>query len=87
MKADKANEASFLVRVTPRARRTQFTGRMQAGSNTELISYLASVLDVHRSAIEVASGEHSRNKRVSVKGCTMADVESAFKADISTRLP
>jgi len=98
LKADKANEASFLVRVTPRARRTQFTGLMQDGANTiikiavaappidgranaQLISWLASVLDVPRSAIEVASGEHSRNKRVRVRGCTMADIEKTFKPD------
>jgi uncharacterized protein (TIGR00251 family) len=98
LKADKANEASFLVRVTPRARRTQFTGLMQDGANTifkiavgappidgranaELISWLASTLDIPRSAIDVASGEHSRNKRVRIRGCTMADVDNAFKPD------
>jgi uncharacterized protein len=98
LKVDKASEASFLVRVTPRARRTQFTGFMEDGANTifkiavgapaiegranvELISWLAAVLDVPRSAIEVASGEHSRNKRVRIRGRTIADVKNAFKPD------
>ena len=49
-------------------------------ANAELISWLASLLDVPRSAIEVASGEHSRNKRVRVAGRTMADIENAFNA-------
>lgn len=104
MNAAKANDASFLVRVAPRARRTQFTGVMQKGENSifkiavaaqpiegranaELISYLASVLDVPRSAIEVASGEHSRIKRVRVRGRALADVENAFKPDNSDELP
>jgi uncharacterized protein len=98
LKVARIDEVAFLVRVTPRARRTQFTGLMQDGAsaifkiavaappvdgraNVELISYLASVLDVPRSAIEVAAGEHSRNKRVHVRGRTLADVENAFKPD------
>ena len=98
MKDAGIDEAAFLVRVTPRARCTQFTGFMQDGANTifriavsappidgranaELISYLASMLDVPRSAIAVAAGEHSRNKRVRVRGRTLADVENAFRPD------
>lgn len=104
MKATTGNSASFLVRVTPRAQRTQFTGLMQDGANTifriavaappiegrannELISYLASALDVPRSAIDVASGEHSRNKRVRITGRTLTEIQSAFKPDNNTQLP
>jgi uncharacterized protein len=50
-------------------------------ANAELISWLASLLDVPRSAIEVTAGEHSRNKRVRVRGRTLLDVENAFKPD------
>jgi uncharacterized protein len=50
-------------------------------ANEELISYLADVLDVSRSAVEVIAGEHSRNKVVRVRGCSPAQVESAFKPD------
>ncbi|MBV8631638.1 MAG: DUF167 domain-containing protein [Silvibacterium sp.] len=88
------------MRITPRARRTQFTGVVEDGANTvfriavaapplegraneELISWLASVLDVPRSAIEVASGEHSRNKRIRVRGRTAGELEEAFKPDKS----
>jgi uncharacterized protein len=56
-------------------------------ANAELITYLASVFDIPRSAIEVTSGEHSRNKRVHVKGRTLADVESAFKPDNKAEVP
>ena len=104
MKASKGSDASFLVRVTPRARRTQFTGVMQDGANTifriavaappiegrantELISWLASVLDVPRSAIEVASGEHSRNKSVRVRGRSLQEIEDALKLDNGAQLP
>jgi uncharacterized protein len=89
---------SFLVRVTPRAGRTQFLGVIGEGAeaafrivlaappvdgraNEELISYLAGVLDVPRTAVEVISGEHSRNKVVRVRGCNSAQVKSAFKPD------
>ena len=100
MKAARDDLASFLVRVTPRAPRTQLNGIIQNGvdtiykvaiaappiggrANAELIRYIASVLDVPRSAIEVASGEHSRNKLVRVRGCTLAQVENAFEPDNS----
>ena len=56
-------------------------------ANAELISWLAAELNVPRSAIEISSGEHSRNKRVHIIGCTLADVENAFHPDNSTQLP
>ena len=52
---------------------------LEGRANAELTLYLASVLDVPRSAVEIASGEHSRNKRVLVRGRSLADVENAFK--------
>ena len=104
MKEARRDGTSFLVRVTPRAGRTKFTGLMQDGhdtifkiavaappvegrANEELISYLAALLDVPRSAVTVASGEHSRNKLVRVRGRALADIEFAFNPDNSARLP
>jgi uncharacterized protein (TIGR00251 family) len=56
-------------------------------ANEALISYLADVLDVPRSAVEVASGEHSRNKVVRVKDRTAAQVENAFQPDKKAQVP
>jgi uncharacterized protein len=56
-------------------------------ANAELISWLASILNVPRSAIEVTAGEHSRNKRVRVSGRTLLDIENAFKPDNNAGLP
>ena len=98
MKGAAPCETSFLVRITPRAARTRFTGRLEDGTNTvfkiavaappiegranaELVSWLASLLDLPRSAVEIAAGGHSRNKRVRVTGRTLADVEAAFQPD------
>ena len=56
-------------------------------ANEALILYLADVLDVPRSAVEVASGEHSRNKVVRVTGRTAAQVENAFQPDKKAQVP
>ena len=103
MKEARRDGTSFLVRITPRAGRTKFTGLMdghdtifkiavaappvEGRANEELISYLAALLDVPRSAVTVASGEHSRNKLVRVRGRALADIENAFHPDNSARLP
>jgi len=54
---------------------------LEGRANEALISYLADLLDVPRSAVAVISGEHSRNKVVRVVGRTAAQVENAFKPD------
>ena len=56
-------------------------------ANEELISYLADVFDVPRSAVEVIAGEHSRNKVMRVKGRSAAQIESAFMPDKKAQLP
>jgi uncharacterized protein YggU (UPF0235/DUF167 family) len=60
---------------------------IEGRANAELISWLASALRVPRSAIEIALGEHSRNKLVRVRGRTLADIEKALQPDNSTQLP
>ena len=104
MKTIQENDASFLVRVTPRARSTRFAGLLRDGehtvfkiavaappidgrANAELISWLADLLDLPRSAIEVVSGQHSRNKLVRVKGCNLAELIGAIQPDIRSELP
>ena len=68
------------VRVTPRASRNQIVDVLDDGTikvylvsdpsedqlNTELLSYLAEVLGVPKSRVEVVAGENGRDKLVSV---------------------
>lgn len=60
---------------------------VEGRANAALISYLADVLDVPRSAVEVIAGEHSRKKVVRVRGRSAAQVESALKPDKKAQLP
>ena len=60
---------------------------VEGRANEALISYLADVLSVPRSAVDLIGGEHSRNKVVRVRGRTAAQVESAFKPDKNAQLP
>jgi uncharacterized protein (TIGR00251 family) len=53
---------------------------VEGRANEALILYLADVLDVPRSAVEVITGQQSRNKVVRVRGRSTAQVADAFKA-------
>jgi uncharacterized protein (TIGR00251 family) len=80
---------SFIVRVQPRARRDEIAGEWQDGlkirltappvddrANEALRRYLAANLKVPLSAVRIATGEHSRIKRVEISGVTAAMIES-----------
>ena len=75
------------VRVIVRARKTELAGtredalvvRLNAppvdgAANAELVSFMASLLDVPRGAITILSGERSRHKRLRI---THIDVPTA----------
>jgi uncharacterized protein len=80
--------SALAVRITPRASRNQIVGVLDDGTikvylvsdpsedelNTELLSYLAEVLGVPKSRVEVVAGESGRDKLVSVMDM---DVETA----------
>jgi len=74
---------SFAVRVQPRASRDEIAGEYQDGlkirltappvddrANEALRKLLASRLNVPLAAVRIASGEHSRTKRVEIRGVT-----------------
>jgi uncharacterized protein (TIGR00251 family) len=76
---------SFTVRVQPRASRDEIAGEWQDGlkirltapplddrANEALRGLLAARLNVPLSAVRIAAGERSRNKRVEVRGVTPA---------------
>jgi len=79
----------FKVRVIPRASRTEVVGvidgilkiRLKAppvdgAANEELIKFLAKVLGVSKSDVEIIAGQTARTKRLRVAGATAADVEN-----------
>ncbi|MCL4812886.1 MAG: DUF167 domain-containing protein [Vicinamibacteraceae bacterium] len=71
----------LLVRVIPRAAKTQLAGEregallvrlnappVEGAANAALVAFLAATLDVPRRAVTIAAGERARGKRVHVAG-------------------
>ena len=86
---EKDGVVSFAVRVQPRASRDEISGEWQEGlkvrltappvddrANEALRRLLAANLKVPLSAVRIASGEHSRSKRVEVRGVTAEAVRA-----------
>jgi uncharacterized protein (TIGR00251 family) len=86
---EKHGAVSFAVRVQPRASRDEIVGEYQDAlkirlttppvddrANETLRKLLASRLNVPRAAVRIAAGEHSRTKRVEVRGVTAAMVQA-----------
>jgi uncharacterized protein (TIGR00251 family) len=78
---------SFAVRVQPRASRSEIAGGWQGAlrvrltsppvddkANDELRRLLADNLNVPITAVKIVHGQHSRSKRVEVRGITAAQV-------------
>jgi uncharacterized protein (TIGR00251 family) len=82
--------SALAVRVTPRASRNQIVGLLNDGTikvhlasdpsdeetNVELVGFLAEVLGVPKSRVEIVAGENGRDKLVSVLDM---DVETAHQ--------
>ena len=82
--------SALAVRVTPRASRSQIVGMLDDGTikvhlasdaaddqiNVELVAYLAEVLGVPKSRVEIVAGENGRDKLVSILDM---DVETAHQ--------
>jgi uncharacterized protein len=86
---EKDGSASFMVRVQTRASRDEITGEWQEGlkirltappvddrANDALRRLLAERLKVPVAAVRIASGEHSRTKRVEISGVTVAMIRA-----------
>lgn len=94
--SDTREGARFAVRVTPRASRTAITGMtdgpepavkialhappVEGRANAALIDFLADLLHVRRSEIEIAAGAHGRNKLILIRNHTAAEISSAIAA-------
>ena len=81
--AEKDGVVTFAVRVQPRASRNEIAGEYQDAlkirltsppvddrANEALRKLLASRLKVPLAAVRIAAGEHSRTKRVEIRGVT-----------------
>ncbi len=85
--------AALTIRVTPRARKTQFGGVLEDGTlrirvaappvegkaNQALIKFLAKVLGVRKNRIEIVAGERGLDKILSVVGMTAEEVEEKIR--------
>jgi hypothetical protein len=86
--------AALTVRVTPRARRTEVAGILEDGTlrirltappiegraNAALVDYLAEVLGIRKSRIEIVAGEKGLDKIVSITGMAALEVQRRLQA-------
>jgi uncharacterized protein (TIGR00251 family) len=86
--------AALTLRVTPRARKTGFAGVLEDGilrvrvaappvegkANTELLSFLAKVLGVRKSRMEIVAGTRGLDKIVSVLDLSADEVHARIQA-------
>lgn len=93
--------AALTIRVTPRARRTEFGGVLEDGTirirvaappvegkaNKALIAFLAKALDVRKNTIEIVAGEHGLDKIISVLGLPAEEAEQRLKAHLDQIMP
>ncbi len=88
---ERNGELTFRVRVVPRASKTAVAGELDGAvkiriasppvdgaANEELIRFLAKLLDVRRSDIEIIGGQTSKSKIVRVSGNSAEAVRGKF---------
>jgi uncharacterized protein (TIGR00251 family) len=85
--------AALTVRVTPRARKSEFAGVMEDGTvririqeppvegkaNRALVRFLSKVLGIRRSQIEIVAGKKGLDKIVAVEAMTAEEVENRIQ--------
>ncbi len=85
--------AALTVRVTPRARKSEFAGVLEDGTlririseppvedkaNRALIAFLAKVLGVKKGRIEIVAGQKGLDKIVAVEAMTAEEVEKRIQ--------
>lgn len=91
--SDAKHGAAITVRVTPRARKSEFAGVLEDGTvririqeppvegkaNKALISFLSKVLGVRRNRIEIVAGQNGLDKIVAVEAMTAEEVENRIQ--------
>jgi uncharacterized protein len=58
---------------------------VDGAANAALLRFLAGVLDVPRSRLEIIGGASSRRKRITVRGLTPDELETRFRAALGKR--
>ena len=93
--------AALTLRVTPRARKTQFAGVLEDGilrvrvaappvegkANAELLAFLAKVLGVRKSRIDIVVGQRGLDKIVSVLDLSADEVHTRIQDWLSAQEP
>ena len=82
-------EVTLILHVQPRASRTRITGLhegclrlaltappVEGQANRQIISFLAKLFRVPKSAIVIAGGEQGRNKRLTIAGISLAEASA-----------
>jgi uncharacterized protein len=85
---------TLTVRLEPRARKDEIAGALEGAlkvrlcapavencANETLIEFLASLLKTTKSAVRIQSGEHSRTKRVEIRGVSKQQVLRLLQQD------
>jgi uncharacterized protein (TIGR00251 family) len=85
---------TLTVRVQPRASKDEITGAMEGAlkvrlcapavenrANEALVEFLADLLKTAKSAVRIQSGEHSRTKRVEIRGVSKQQVLGLLRQD------
>jgi uncharacterized protein len=85
---------TLTVRVQPRASKDEIAGALEGALkvrlcapavenrvNEALIEFLAGILKTAKSAVRIQSGEHSRTKRVEIRGVSKQQVLSLLQQD------
>jgi uncharacterized protein (TIGR00251 family) len=89
---DGKHGAALTIRVTPRARKTEFSGILEDGTvrirvsappvegkaNKALIKFLAKVLKVKKNQVEIVAGEKGLDKIVSILGMSAEQVQECI---------
>jgi uncharacterized protein len=88
----------FRVKVIPKASRSELVEwekdelkvRLAAvpekgEANTELVRYLADILEIGKSKIQLVQGETSRHKRVCVMGMALKEIEAKVQNCLAKR--
>ena len=90
---EKGGAVSFRVRVQPRASRTEIAGErgeavklrvaappVDGKANEECCRFLAKLLGVSASSVEIVSGDSSRDKVIRVRNASVERVRETLKA-------
>jgi len=93
---DGMHGTALTIRVTPRARRTEIGGIMEDGTlrvrikeppvegkaNKALIKFLAKILGVRKSQIEILAGEKGLDKIVTILDVDAEEVQQKLNAEL-----